>query len=205
MEARRGHTARSVCSSVLLSAALSTALLPPSFCSRVRSLCFLSVPAPVTLLPTLLHFTPLSSLSLYCTVRSPSSAPPPSVPDGPSKPSVVKLTLRRTRLALFSHAVWYSAKNAVKVMSWSAAKALCCRDLQLSRFMLWCLRRDHPSMVPKRDFYSNAAKEAAAGQSSSCDDCPITRHRWLNPIKAPLRRTQIPHLFTHVALNEITE
>lgn len=59
--------------------------------------------------------------------------------------------------------------------------------------------------VPTRDFYLNTAKEEAAGQSSSRNDCPITTHQGLNPIKVPLRRTQIPHLFSHVALNEIRE
>lgn len=59
--------------------------------------------------------------------------------------------------------------------------------------------------VPTRDSYLNTAKEEAAGQSSSQNDCPITTHRGLNPIKVPLRRTQIPHLFSHVALNEIRE
>lgn len=55
-----------------------------------------------------------------------------SIPDRLSEPSVVKLTLRWTRLWLFAHAVWHSAKNAVKVMSWS----IYCQDTPL----LWLLQ-----------------------------------------------------------------
>lgn len=78
MEARRGHTACSVCSSVLLPLVLSTTLLPPSLCSCVRSLCFLSVPAPVTP-PRHSYALPLSPLLsvplLYCALAVLCSSP----------------------------------------------------------------------------------------------------------------------------------
>lgn len=94
-----------------------------SFCScySLVSLCSPWAFSPSSLLPAVV----LSPRTPSWCILSPPFLSPTALPSSSpshlhtSEPSVVKLTLRWTRLWLFTNAVWYSAKKSVKVMSWS--------------------------------------------------------------------------------------
>lgn len=187
--------------------------VPRSFHRSAPSIPLLSCPISLLPLRASTHHPPPDTPTLY---------PPPllSVPllycalavlcSSPLRPRWTVLTLcskinfeTNKAAAVFACSVIFCQKCSEGYV------LICCQGAPppwLAAFSIYALvskkRPSLHSIVPKKDFYSNAAKEAAAGQSN---DCPITRHWGLNPIKVPLRRTQIPHLLTRVALNKIME
>lgn len=174
-----------------------SALSPPSSAS---SLCASAHPLPPETPPQFI----LPSPALSPTVLQP---PPPLHPRWTEWTLCSKINFEMNdAMAVCACSMIFCQKMQWRLcLDLFTAKTDTFRDLQRLDLCSGVGKGNGSSVCLKRDFHLNAANEEAAGQTSGWNDCPITTHRGLNPFKVPLRRTQIPHLLSHVALTEIKE
>lgn len=204
MEARRGHAARSAYSSVLLLLLFTDLLAAVTLCSQSAFLCVLSVCQRSSSPPRTPPQFILPSPALSPTVLQP---PPPFHPRWTEWTLCSKINFEMNdAMAVCACSMIFCQKMQWRLcLDLFTAKTDTFRDLQRLDLCSGVGKGNGSSVCLKRDFHLNAANEEAAGQTSGWNDCPITTHRGLNPFKVPLRRTQIPHLLSHVALTEIKE